>query len=234
MVDLTNSQIKKAGDILRRHREGTRRGTPQELLHAYEVLERFRRQWSEPPQVLSATVMGLRSMARTLGLPSQVSQRLKRTDRIVQKLVRKKTRLNTLQDIAGCRAVVESLRDQEALVDRLVRNWAPDIDLGPQNPRNYVRSPRPTGYRAIHIVVKKNGLPVEVQVRTRRQHDWAMMVEKLEDRTGDLLKDNQGDSEVLSSLRELSHVFAEFDAGKRLDSRGIDRVHALLGRLGLT
>jgi ppGpp synthetase/RelA/SpoT-type nucleotidyltranferase len=40
------------------------------------------------------------------------------------------------------------------------------------------------GYRAVHIVAFPDGFPIEVQVRTRLQHDWAELFEKLADVLG--------------------------------------------------
>ncbi len=40
------------------------------------------------------------------------------------------------------------------------------------------------GYRAVHIIVYINGAPVEIQLRTKLQHEWADLFEKLADRVG--------------------------------------------------
>jgi hypothetical protein len=40
------------------------------------------------------------------------------------------------------------------------------------------------GYRAVHVIVYPDGVPVEIQVRTRWQHEWADMFEKLADLIG--------------------------------------------------
>jgi ppGpp synthetase/RelA/SpoT-type nucleotidyltranferase len=40
------------------------------------------------------------------------------------------------------------------------------------------------GYRAVHVVARVDQLPVEVQVRTAWQHQWAESFEKIADRLG--------------------------------------------------
>jgi ppGpp synthetase/RelA/SpoT-type nucleotidyltranferase len=40
------------------------------------------------------------------------------------------------------------------------------------------------GYRAVHVVVRIDGLPVEVQFRTELQHRWAQIFERLADEWG--------------------------------------------------
>ena len=44
------------------------------------------------------------------------------------------------------------------------------------------RRERPShGYRAVHLIVREAGKPIEVQIRTALQHVWAEMSEKLAD-----------------------------------------------------
>lgn len=40
------------------------------------------------------------------------------------------------------------------------------------------------GYRAVHVIVFPDGEPIEIQVRTARQHEWAELFEKLADLVG--------------------------------------------------
>lgn len=231
MDDLSNSQIKRAGELLRRHRSGELKPDLRKLAGAHQVLDTFRARWTAPPRPLNTVAVGLRSMVRTLDLEAEVSQRLKRIDRIVQKLVRTKTRLTELQDIAGCRAVVEGREEQDRLVQRAVQVWHEDLAAKPRlNPRDYVTAPRETGYRAVHLIVVKHGLPVEVQIRTGLQHSWAMIVEGLEERTGEQLKDNEGSPTLLATLRELADTFALVDEGD-VSSATIHRAQTLLSRL---
>jgi len=111
-----------------------------------------------------------------LGLDAM--SRVKTVNRIVEKLGREKTRLSTMQDIAGLRIVVgKGLADQQDHVDQL-RVVFPNSHL-------YDRRVSPShGYRAVHVIVGVDGFPVEVQVRTKLQHGWAETMEKLADRLG--------------------------------------------------
>jgi ppGpp synthetase/RelA/SpoT-type nucleotidyltranferase len=40
------------------------------------------------------------------------------------------------------------------------------------------------GYRAVHVIAFPEGVPIEIQVRTLWQHEWAELFEKLADRVG--------------------------------------------------
>jgi hypothetical protein len=77
---------------------------------------------------------------------------------------------------------------------RIRRNW--DV----REIHDYVASPKDTGYRALHVVVSRDGHPVEIQLRTPGQHDWAEAVERWAARTQFRLKDGKGPSDLLSYL----------------------------------
>ena len=98
----------------------------------------------------------------------------KSTTAIVGKLQRETTRLSQMQDIAGCRVVVPTFEAQTETVQRLssIFPTAEFVD------RRLIPS---FGYRAVHVIVSHDNALVEIQVRTRRQHQWAELSEKLSD-----------------------------------------------------
>lgn len=70
---------------------------------------------------------GLRSMLRSEGCPVEVSQRLKRLNTIIDKLTREPTMaLSRMQDIGGCRAIVDSIEQLRRVEKRLCKNRPPD------------------------------------------------------------------------------------------------------------
>jgi hypothetical protein len=76
--------------------------------------------------------------------------------------------------------------------------------------------PRESGYRAIHLIYRYhsdrtnywNGLKVEVQLRSRLQHAWAMAVETIATMVREPLKASQGPVEWLDFLKLTSSAFA--------------------------
>jgi ppGpp synthetase/RelA/SpoT-type nucleotidyltranferase len=78
-----------------------------------------------------------------------------------------------MQDIAGCRVVVPDIPAQDRVIARLDQMFDATVIDRRVKPSN--------GYRAVHVVVREVGLPVEVQVRTDLQHVWAESSEKLAD-----------------------------------------------------
>lgn len=137
----------------------------------------------------------------------------KSTLSIIEKLGRIKSRLSQIQDISGCRAIVHNLDAQDEVVRRS-KEWFPSIEIDDkrENPTH--------GYRAVHLLVMHQGKFVEVQVRTRIQHFWATISEKLSDTYGQEIKYGQGNEEVLLLLNELSESVLRFDLM-------VNRLHAL-------
>ncbi len=200
-------EINRAGDRLRDW--STDRPYPEDALRC---LTEYRALWqTRTSPVLTGVVMGLRQMAKrgTAAAAFEVSQRLKRADRIIGKLRRyPKMNLARMADIGGARIVVPTLDDLGDMRSRIVRAWGANV----VGTNDYVAEPKPSGYRALHFVLKRRGLMVEVQVRTRLQHRWAMLVEDVELRDGTITKDGRGDAAVLAQYVRLGELLAHLDA----------------------
>lgn len=158
--------------------------------------------------------MGLRTfMGTALGSPPVVSQRLKRLPRIVRKLANmNNSMLVRLEDIGGTRAIVNGLAEQAILGEHLERRWGDDLTRDPRD-RDYVLRPKPSGYRAVHYVVEKRGRRIEIQIRTRRQQQWANAVEAADSRFGLSLKDGRGPQEMLEYFAAAGSMLFFQDAG---------------------
>jgi ppGpp synthetase/RelA/SpoT-type nucleotidyltranferase len=118
------------------------------------------------------------------GLNVRVSSRIKNTGTITEKLRRSdRASLDTIQDLAGIRIVMDGSdrRAQDSLVARLS-----DLFEEATRPVRQVdrRADPRSGYRAVHLIVHVDDVPVEIQVRTELQHEWAEFFEKLADRLG--------------------------------------------------
>jgi ppGpp synthetase/RelA/SpoT-type nucleotidyltranferase len=118
-----------------------------------------------------------------------------------------------MEDIGGCRAVVTDRPQLALLRARIEHKWKKSI----QRTRDYIVSPRPTGYRAVHIIVERHGVPIEIQLRTRLQHRWAMVVEHYEALTRQPLKDGRGDEDLLRLMFVLAEAFAQMETVGAVD-----------------
>lgn len=168
-----------------------------------ERLSRFRAEFNVP---LTKVVMGLRSAVVTAGGKQVlVGQRLKRQPRIITKLARYPAmELTRMQDIAGCRAIVDDVGVVARVQGRIERQASRIVRVF-----DYNSDPKPSGYRALHIVVERDGALIEIQLRTPWQQSWADLVENLDSVYGMTLKDEQGPAEVTEYLRVLAAGYHE-------------------------
>jgi putative GTP pyrophosphokinase len=179
----------------------------------------YRRQFSYPMTMVNAN---LRYYVRKEGAPIIIAQRLKRLPRIIEKLSRHpRMRLSQMQDIGGCRAIVPTQTAADNVLAGIVRNWEIlAVD-------NYAANPRPTGYRAIHAIVRRANTPIEVQIRTTGQQDWADEIERIDSLAGYGLKDGFGPPDVLEYTQILAEVIAKFEAGHTVSTETIRRLQHL-------
>lgn len=192
---------------------------PQVPADAVSVLVDHRASFNVP---LAKATMGLRSMVKTERCRVEVSQRLKRELTIVAKLARQPTMaLSKMQDIAGCRAVLDSIDEVRRVQKRLSKN------RNPIKVYDYISTPRPSGYRGVHLIIEYDGRLIEVQLRTRVMHDWAITVERLGGRIDEDLKSGQGPAEVLALLEAISEAMAIEETGGTVDTGLKERIDRL-------
>jgi putative GTP pyrophosphokinase len=202
---LSSTRVDKLGDLLRGG------GVSAEALIE---LDKYRRSFGSAYQ----KVIGLTQQAVRLPATGRPS---KSTSAILEKLRRESSRLSQMQDIAGCRIIVDDIPRQNSVVDTL------NAYLGA--PRIVDRRANPShGYRAVHLIANITGRFVEVQVRTLPQHLWAEISEKLADTIDSSLKYGHGDEGALRFLRSLS------DGIKKLEDEEDSRDKALWTISGLS
>jgi ppGpp synthetase/RelA/SpoT-type nucleotidyltranferase len=130
-----------------------------------------------------------------------VGRQAKTTPSIRAKLDREKTRLSRMQDIAGCRVVVDTAPVQAKVVNDLRQRWpAAAMDDRRVKPSH--------GYRAVHLIVYVDDHPVEVQIRTSIQHHWASISEKLSDTIDPQIKYGGGPDQIVKSLSTMTKTIA--------------------------
>lgn len=183
--------VKRAG---KRLRDGCE--TWDELIESQEIFENWQDCHSYPLRYFYET---LSEFARQSARTANVVQRRKRLDAILKKLrANHDNQLTTMQDIAGCRAIVRSMAELKALISVCQEGWA---DHAPCETDDYLLTPdRKTGYRSVHLIYRFksdqqsfNRRFVEVQFRTRLQHAWATAVEIIDLFQGQSLKAGKGD-----------------------------------------
>ncbi len=208
--------VDRAGKVLAG--DGVDRDSPRSG-PALEVLANWRSAHSVPLNAIQET---LRKRVRKVcpePLEPTVAQRFKRLQSIVNKLRRfSSMKLSRMQDIGGTRIVLPTVDAVDALFEvyqsgRMKRNLV--------NHKDYIREPKSSGYRGIHLVYgytsdknpAYNGLRVEIQIRTELQHAWATTVESVGTLIGQSLKSSAGLAEWLRFFELMGAAFAGMEGG---------------------
>ena len=229
----SKARVNAAGDALRR---GGRTEEDMEVLRAWRAAHR---------PVLHAFYRILRNRVGDGNVI--VAQRYKCERTIVDKLRRlPRMKLSQMNDVAGCRLIFESMDDlREFRAKMFGSRLAHELKNAPDR-YDYVKSPKLSGYRGVHDVYlcgsgpMRGGLLVEVQYRTRVQHDWATAVEVVGFVTDSLPKFGRGDRGFLEIFRCASGLLARAFENERscladLDDaevvREFDRLDSELGFL---
>lgn len=205
-VEYSRNQIIKAGKTIK-----SKDATIQEKEFALKVIDNWRAAHAYPLQVI---YVHLKQMAQS-GSNIIVAQRLKRLESIIGKLEREPSMsLWTIQDLGGCRFIVNSIDDVYSYYEkyknsRIRHKYIKTYD--------YIKEPKKTGYRSLHVVYEfhsdikddynKNML-IEVQFRTHLQHLWATAVETMGLFTKEAIKSGQGSDDVKRFFVLVSSLFA--------------------------
>ena len=145
-----------------------------------------------------------------------VKKRLKSPERIAGKLHRRSFALTAenartqLTDIAGIRCICSYARDIGQIAAVLAQQ--PDIKIIKE--RDYVKDPKPSGYRSYHIIMEvpiylttaTHRLPVEVQIRTQAMDFWASLEHKVRYKYNNQMPDT-----LSRELIECADKIAELD-----------------------
>lgn len=191
----SKSEVDRAGDFLRSYLKvvGTQALDGPEL----EIVDDWRASHQYP---MFQARMKLTSRSKRLDRAAVVVQRLKRLTSIQSKLAREeKMRLSRMNDLGGCRAIVQSPIQVYHLASSYIDESSSEQPVGVWN---YVKDPKPDGYRGVHLSTRfnsrtesfsqYNGRLVELQLRTYQQHTWSTAVEVFDTFQFQKIKNGQG------------------------------------------
>ncbi|SFC79076.1 hypothetical protein SAMN05428997_111155 [Bosea sp. CRIB-10] len=204
---ISKAKIDKSGKALAYSSELT-----EEILELEEIFDLYRADHLEP---LSNTTLELQQWLHGYGSTYYIAQRLKRKPQIIRKLKRLSVRLTQLQDIGGCRIIVNSNRDVNDLIGFIKQKVSTGSSFKLLKITDYRERGRDiTGYRSVHMILSMAGKSLELQIRSRIQHYWAESIERTSVIYGHHLKEQEGDKAVIEYFKELSDVFYEIESGR--------------------
>lgn len=201
-----------------------------EYKEALSVVNNWRASHSYPLQVIYSELLELFK-------DFLVVQRLKRLESITGKLERfPKMNLYRMQDLGGCRIIVDDLDQVYEAVKKAKRELKNCTIV---RETDYINEPKNSGYRCYHMIVKfhsddkieynKNML-LEIQFRTRLQHKWATAVEMMGLFTKSNLKSSQGSEDILRFFVLASSAVAMYE-GTALCPNTTDDLSKLLNEI---
>ena len=173
----------------------------EDVREAFRLAHQWRASHSVPLRSIRQSIV-----QRAKAHSPLVASRIKRMTSIRSKLEARS--LTGIQDIAGCRFIVDTPQELAAVVAMLPPAHRTD---------DYITEPRTTGYRSHHAVIRyvgsagnpHAGMQVEAQVRTRLQHAWATAVEAVGLVKQQSLKRGVGDAGWLRFFALMSSEIAE-------------------------
>lgn len=176
---------------------------PENLGDLYAIVENWRTCHALPLLTFRMVLQGRAKRVESRPIPI-IAQRLKRFSSTMNKLVREPTmKLSQMQDLGGCRAILSSVEAVEQLYQRY--RESPNLFGTELKCNDYIRNPKPDGYRGIHVVGRYNprsqknepwkGQRIEIQLRSQLQHVFATAVETVTTFTREPLKFGAGPGE---------------------------------------
>jgi GTP diphosphokinase / guanosine-3',5'-bis(diphosphate) 3'-diphosphatase len=139
--------------------------------HRYQVLDReLKRAHGNQKEFLPKIVEKISNAFQAVQLKAAVDSREKHLFSVYQKMRRKRLPLAQIIDVFGIRILVDSI-DQCYRALGLVHSLYKPM---PGRFKDYIAIPRLNGYQSLHTTLfGPNGIPLEVQIRTKEMHQVA-------------------------------------------------------------
>lgn len=212
----TKTGARKAGELLRRNYDKNE-NFDEDALNTLSW-------WRESHQdALDMAFIILQKETQQFDSKATFAKRLKRAPSIIEKLSRfskgkETSKLDSLQDIGGCRVIVDNVKTVKKISQRLNENYAYRLK------NDYIKTPKSNGYKSIHLVGKikdfDNTKSIEFQIRTRIQHYWATTLEIFDLFNKTSLKTGESNYYWETFWKDISDLFDIFENNSRLHSSG--------------
>ena len=217
--------------------------TEQDYLDPFEhSLEALRQDYKQLRGVYAAAIREINARLTTLDQEfsfrnrhnpiHHIESRVKSLSSIIKKLqvtgfpVSMTSAKKNLHDIAGVRVVCRYVDD----IYRIAQLLLAQDDISLILEKNYIKHPKPNGYRSLHIVVDvpvymsqgKLFTPVEIQIRTVAMDFWATLEHGIRYKATEEVP-----QKIVDELRECANVITETDYKMQEIFKALRQVHDL-------
>ncbi|MDE6741342.1 MAG: HD domain-containing protein [Muribaculaceae bacterium] len=130
----------------------------------------------ERQHIVDAFVRPLRERLALEGIECEIKARVKSVYSIFRKMQKKGIPFEQVYDIYAVRVIYENDDDalEEPMARRIAEIAAEGRELHPDRTRDWLRTPKDNGYKALHITLRSDGERwTEVQIRSRKMDDIA-------------------------------------------------------------
>ncbi len=156
---------------------GAIKGELEDLSFMYlmpDEYENIKRQFIQQQQAREETLDEAKRIIdkqlKDASIVATISGRPKHLYSVYRKMQRNGTGISEVYDLIAIRVIVESINDCYAALGVIHAGWRPL----PGRFKDYIATPKPNMYRSLHTtLLAPNGIPFEVQIRTREMHETA-------------------------------------------------------------
>ena len=136
----------------------------------YQEIKGLVNQQREARESTSAGDTYLTGRLEALSIRARISGRAKHFYSIYSKMTKKGREFNEIYDLTAMRVIVDSVKDCYGAVGVIHSLWKPL----PGRFKDFIAMPKFNMYQSLHTtVIGPEGLPLEIQIRTREMHDMA-------------------------------------------------------------
>ena len=217
---ISKTKLDKAGSILAKSSI-----YDETTLEADIILDSWRENHILP---LTEITLKLQEWLKDFKQEYYLAQRLKRKPQIIRKLNRLSVRLSQLQDIGGCRVIFPNNNIINEFIYYISEKNKKSRYFAILKKIDYRDKGRDvSGYRAVHLILERNGYKVELQLRSSIQHYWCESIERMSVIYGKHLKENEGDTVVIEYFKMLSDAFHDIEKGIKPSTSNVIRIDNL-------
>ena len=131
-----------------------------------EIEKEVNQRYKEREKTVENLKTEVRGYLQELSISGEVMGRKKHIYSIYKKLKEKNGNLDKIYDLVAVRAIVNTVEDCYALLGKINSSVVPLQNRF----KDYISIPKSNGYQSLHTTVMFEGVPVEIQIRTKEMH----------------------------------------------------------------